>query len=104
MTDKGGKECSYWTKGDYGRIYYNGVQVHTSDSIFDEFIGTTEVTAKIGYNEWGTFFNGCIDEVRLSNIGRSAARNKASYNTLWNTLLTYGKLKPAGAVFFGANF
>jgi hypothetical protein len=36
------------------------------------------------------FFNGTIDEVRISSSGRSAAWIKASYNSGNNSLLTYG--------------
>ena len=36
------------------------------------------------------FFDGLIDEVRISNVARSAAWIKASYNSLNNSLLTYG--------------
>jgi len=52
---------------------------------------------------------GVIDEVRGSNIERSAAWIKATYNTLWDTLLTYGSEEVLGEVssgnmMFGTNF
>ena len=37
----------------------------------------------------GGSFNGIIDEVRVSNIARSASWIKATYHSNWNTLLTY---------------
>ena len=53
-------------------------------------------------------FDGIIDEVRISSIGRSAAWLKATYNSLWDTLLTYGAEETGGVVansiFFGCNF
>jgi hypothetical protein len=36
------------------------------------------------------FWNGIIDEVRVSNIERNAAYAKATYNSNFNSLLTYG--------------
>lgn len=36
------------------------------------------------------FFDGIIDETRISSTARSAAWIKATYNSLWDTLLTYG--------------
>lgn len=36
------------------------------------------------------FFDGIIDECRISNIDRSSVYAKANYNSLFNTLLTYG--------------
>ena len=44
----------------------------------------------------GYHFDGFIDEIRLSNSRRSAAWIKATYNSLWDTLLTYGDEETAG--------
>ena len=43
-----------------------------------------------GVLEYSSFFDGKIDETRISNTNRSAAWLKATYNTLWDSLLTYG--------------
>ncbi|GAH85066.1 unnamed protein product, partial [marine sediment metagenome] len=57
------------------------------------------------YYDW----NGQMDEVRFSNSERAAAWIKATYNSLWDTLLTYGNEETSAAVvdnaiFFGCNF
>jgi len=46
----------------------------------------------IGKSNWSadSYFNGSIDEVRISNVARSAAWIKATYYSLNNSLLTYG--------------
>lgn len=36
------------------------------------------------------FYDGIMDEVRISSSVRSASWRKATYNSLWDTLLTYG--------------
>ncbi|MBA7534061.1 hypothetical protein ES705_26307 [subsurface metagenome] len=42
-------------------------------------------------------FDGIMDEMRVSDIVRSAAWIKATYNSLWDTLLTYGSEETAEA-------
>ena len=54
-------------------------------------------------------FKGIIDELRISDTLRSAAWENATYNTLYDTLLTYGseeteEEEEANAIFFGINF
>ena len=51
------------------------------------------------------YFDGYIDEIRISNSVRNAAWIKAEYNSLWDSLLTYGSEESSSnAVFFGCNF
>jgi len=52
------------------------------------------------------YWEGKEDEVRISYISRSAAWLKATYNTLWDSLLTYGseERKEAGNALFWFNF
>ena len=52
---------------------------------------------------------GIFDEYRLSNVQRSAAWVKGSYNSSFDTLLTYGaeeteEAEAVNAIFFGMNF
>lgn len=72
-------------------VYANGVQ---TDSTLDDSHGTTNATShRIGNDATvGTrYWDGKLEELRISKgIARSAAWIKASYNTCWNTLLTYG--------------
>ena len=45
---------------------------------------------------WGGFADAKVDEVRISNSVRTAAWIKATYNTLYDTLLTYGNQETEG--------
>jgi hypothetical protein len=53
-------------------------------------------------------FGGVEDEVRISDTNRSAAWLKATYNSLWDTLLTYSaeetKTVTDNSILFGCNF
>ncbi len=74
------------------RIYLNGEEVATSTASIGSHAST--LPAIIGaWKEDGTVIelhNGAIDEVRLSNVVRSAAWIKASYHSENNTLVNYG--------------
>ena len=51
------------------------------------------------------YFDGIIDEFRISkNIVRSLAWIKGTYNTLNDSLLTYGSEEMINSIFFGTNF
>ena len=84
--------------------YVNGSQDGTTT-------GTEQTPANITlgcYGGSGQFFDGIIDEVRVSSSVRTAAWIKATYNTLWDTLLTYGSEEIGGvtanAIMFGFAF
>jgi len=69
-------------------LYVNGGtptnHTHTSDA-------ASYTTIRLGQRQNNTYtFLGLIDEVRVSNIERSAAWIKASYNSGNNSLLSYG--------------
>ena len=53
-------------------------------------------------------FDGILDEIRISSTNRSASWLKATYNSLWDTLLTYGSEETGAAadnaIFFSMNF
>jgi len=88
-----------------GSWYHGAVVMHATDS-HELFVDGTSVdtsvtdtgnlnacdsTTKIGNRPDNIReFEGVLDEIRISNIGRSAAWIKATYNSLWDTLLTYG--------------
>ncbi len=80
--------------------------------IFDAFYGGIQSGDKsnvVGAVYNGTsyiyFFNGLIDEIRVSNVARSAAWIKASYNSGNNSLVSYGSEEGIdNAVFFSCNF
>ena len=71
-------------------IYIDGaVQTET-----ETHAGALDITNSLFLGcDWGgggNPFAGIMDEVRISNITRNAGWIKATYNTLWDTLLTYG--------------
>ena len=88
-------------------MYIDGaVQTET-----DTLSGAIDIESKLyigSYINLAQNYAGIMDEVRISNIARSAAWLKATYNTLWDTLLTYGSQEPpaeeTNAIFFGMNF
>ena len=60
---------------------------------------------------WDTTGSTCwkdiLDEVRISSTNRSAAWLKGTYNSLWDSLLTYGSEETSAednTIFFGTNF
>ncbi len=78
--------------GTSWKYYKNGME-ETLTGTNSEYC-TSHLTVnniRIGYSSWSLYyFNGLIDEVRISNVARSAAWIKASYNSENNSLLTYG--------------
>ena len=99
-----------------GKIYINGSEVAAYDTqtALTSALASKDEPVRIGRkgnNTYPRYMDGKLDENRLShNVARSAAWIKATYNSLWDTLLTYGSEEnaPAGeeanAIFFGANF
>jgi len=85
--------------GSKGRVYRNGSEDGSVD--LTGTLGKRDTTVNIGGLNPGTgvdwYFTGKIDEVRISNIARSAAWLKASYNSGNDTLLTYGSEEEAAA-------
>ena len=92
------------------KLYLDGTNIkeqETTGSITstatDLCIGS--MTPEVASRNW---YDGKIDEVRISATGRAAAWIKATYNSLWDTLLTYGseetEEEEANAIFFGTDF
>jgi hypothetical protein len=84
-------------------LYINGSSIGTSATGSANTIGIHDIGQRDGY-----FFDGIIDEIRLEN-NNSAAYVKATYNSLFDSLLTYGSEETSGAaednaIFFGINF
>ncbi|MHA1482733.1 MAG: LamG-like jellyroll fold domain-containing protein, partial [Candidatus Heimdallarchaeaceae archaeon] len=73
-----------------GAHYFDG-SLNNSGALSGTFSGlaATSVSFDIGY-EFTNYFDGVIDEVRLSSTNRSAAWIKASYNSGNDSLLTIG--------------
>ena len=94
-----------WGQNESGNIWYHLVATYNGSEIKTykngEFINSYSVTGNINSvtkpvligtdGNLAGFFNGTIDEIRISNIARSAAYIKANdYNLRLNTLLSYG--------------
>jgi len=77
-------------------LFMNGSSVPGSSGGSGAMISSDELN--IGARKSGGEVNwdGIIDEVRISNSARTAAWIKATYNTLWDTLLTYGSEETSG--------
>ena len=79
--------------GNYPKLYVNGELEATGS----QYIGPLDSSSYKDYigvltdeSNWRYFFNGSIDEVRISSVARSADWIKATYYSLNNSLLTYG--------------
>jgi len=72
--------------------------------ITDDYIAPPALTNTMQIGSWrgilygATYgwFDGIIDEVRISSTDRSAAWIAATYDSLWDTLLTYGSEETGG--------
>jgi len=80
-------------------LYNNGAEKDTTDA---------EFTIRDTADDLFCGLDGLLDEVRLSNIARSAAWIKATYNSLWDSLVSYSseETKPSknNSIMFGMNF
>jgi len=73
--------------GTNALLYVDGVNVSSSNQTS---IPNNPVDLFIGKRNDGYYFKGVIDEVRISNVTRSAAWIKASYHSGNDTLLSFG--------------
>lgn len=76
-----------WKKNDYLRLYVDGTEVGTAQATLDEFLKdeTGANTGTIGafyYNSASQYWDGIIDEIRLSNTKRSTDWIITTYNTI----------------------
>jgi hypothetical protein len=82
-----------WKKNDYLRLYVNEDVINpvSCGNVF-LYDYSSSIPARIGTNVdvGGPFFDGVIDEVRVSNAAHSAPWLKASYNSGADSLLVYG--------------
>ena len=92
--------------GIYLRLYIDGVESNKSplditdygdiDSTYALLIGCM---LRVDTGLKTDFLKGLSDENRISSTNRSASWVKATYNSLWDSLLTYGaKETPAGGI------
>lgn len=79
------------------KVYINNVKSGTTGNVAGVSVGE-DTTNFIGCSTSSAHaFSGRVDEVRISNIARSAAWMKASYYSSWDDLITFGveENKPA---------
>lgn len=79
------------------RLFVNAVSdaVAVTDTTTQTVNSATDLKIGIIVTEDAAPFQGYIDEIRLSQVRRTDAWIKATYNSLWNTLLTYGSEESA---------
>ncbi len=83
--------------GNYMKIYRNGAEEATKVGM-DAYSGTSRKFT-LGHHAFTDYFGGLIDEVRVSNIARSASWIKADYNSGNDTLNTYGSEELSAVTF-----
>jgi hypothetical protein len=93
--------------GTHLKIFIQGALDKTSGDLSAKTPKTDvyqQQIGRLGFSSiWYYKANSIFSEVRISNIARSAAWNKADYNSCWDTLFTYGseELRPSGTVMAG---
>lgn len=100
------------TWGSDGYKWYVNDTVEDTDVDTNDWSDGTTRDFWIGSNNWGgssvNEFDGVIGEVRVSQTQRTAAWIKATYNSLWDSLLTYSaeEVKPSvtNVLFLFSNF
>lgn len=82
-----------------GWVWYENGSSQDTNANTESFVSSSNANY-IGWLDGGTgqqrHFNGLIDEVRISSTNRSAAWISATYDSLWDTLLTYGAEETSG--------
>ena len=87
-------------------LWLDGASVDTDTTAGNDANVNSADDFTIG-SRWTSYGDCIIDEVRISDTGRSDAWIKATYNSLWDSLLTYGSEETEeedNAIFFGINF
>jgi len=97
---------SFVKNGTNGQYYIDGSPDASPTASKDVAYGSNDFVVGSNYRDSNFFFNGLIDELRISDINRSSAWNKASYNSGNDSLVSWGEEKTIGgnAIFFGTNF
>jgi len=88
------------------KIYVDGTEVGSGTDIIRNIDGDILSFGNSGNPTYDELGQATIDRTAIENTARSAAWIKATYNTLWDSLLTYGReeRKEAGNALFWFNF
>jgi len=78
-----------WT-GDNLQRYKDGEWAGSQVATNTTTVANTDGYNYIGYMDGYYSFDGILDEVRISKTDRSGSYIKASYNSTWDTLVSYG--------------
>lgn len=81
------------------RAYVNGTEVDNATTTGDIDYDSVSNLELGNRGSDARHLKGKIDETRISDTARSAAWMKATYDTLWDTLLTYGSEESAPTTF-----
>ena len=91
-----------------GQLYLDGSAVGTTSTATGTVTATNANSSIGSINNALHIMDGVLDEVRISYVARSAAWIKATYNSLWDSLLTYGSEETEGVtinvMFMFSNF
>jgi hypothetical protein len=80
-----------------GRLYADGVEMDSVTNTDGRGVANTDSTLEIGRG-YGEYFDGILDEVRVSATARSAAYVSAQYDSQRDAFITYGDEMPVGLV------
>jgi hypothetical protein len=90
ITDTNWHYISVKGNGSNITFYVDATEISGSGTIGTKSTGDSTNVLQIGSNALFNYFGGLMDEVRISDIERSAQWIKADYNSCFNTLLSLG--------------
>lgn len=82
--------CDFCWDGTNFNAYKNGTKYGATDTTTGHILADSTGEDYIGYVNGYNTWDGIIEEVRVSNVSRSAAWVEASFHSAWNSLITYG--------------
>ena len=86
------------------QVYFNGVEKATRSDVDTDVWGTSNIFCiAVNPRVWGYRYNDKMDEVSLASTNRSVAWITAAYDSVEDTLLTYGEEETEGAAESGTH-
>jgi hypothetical protein len=80
-------------------LYVNGVQKAQSSSCTESLLASGTQPTYLGGDQSNRYFNGAIDEARISNVARSADWIRAQHLTMTDGMVSYGSRRVQGDTF-----